>query len=126
MKTAVVGTFTSLPPSLPPSRFDPKLLFQLTCSDMVERFKLLLFLVLITLLNLGQHAKEEGGGGVLYGARGGREGRRAREEERNRLCHGGREGKKARKRKKLRRHARNYGVMLTLSISASVFSSHLH
>jgi len=65
-----------LPPSLP--RFDPKLLFQLTCSDMVERFKLLLFLVLITLLNFGQHAKEEGGVGVIYGKEGGREGGRAK------------------------------------------------
>ncbi|EWM28448.1 tapt1 protein [Nannochloropsis gaditana] len=47
-------------------RFDPKLLFQLTCSDMVERFKLLLFLGLITLLNFGQHAKEEGGTAVFF------------------------------------------------------------
>jgi hypothetical protein len=35
-------------------RFDQKLLFQLTCADMVERFKLLLFLFLITILNVVQ------------------------------------------------------------------------
>lgn|SRR6056297_2928861 len=63
----------SFPPYLSPPpacRFDPKLLFQLTCSDMVERFKLLLFLGLITLLNFGQHAKEEGGTAVFFGRQG--------------------------------------------------------
>jgi hypothetical protein len=47
---------------------------------MVERFKLLLFLGLITLLNFGQHAKEERGTAVFFGRQGERRIRRGREE----------------------------------------------
>lgn len=40
-------------------RFETKHLFQLTCADMVERFKLSLFLLLIAILNFAQQAGGE-------------------------------------------------------------------
>jgi len=40
-------------------RFEIKHLFQLTCADMVERFKLSLFLLLIAILNIAQQTGGE-------------------------------------------------------------------
>jgi len=58
----VSGNFAEIKSSVF-KKFDKQNLFQLTCSDIIERFKLLLFLLLILLLNLCQ----DGSGSAFYG-----------------------------------------------------------